>query len=405
MSGGKKSSGPPPKNGDPVPELRVLLGPAVFIAWPKGTKGTKKKWKHLTLASMTPEYLAGLKTGNIGVALGEVSEGLCAIDLDDARLVKPFLAGNPELRDTLQTHGSRGRVFWVRCDGPYPKRSSKLKSRSGEEVGEFRSNGNQSIVWGTHPDTGEPYQFIVRKPAKLVRFGAIRWPTMIAKPPTLQSDGDTEVINSGCSASPSSLATPSLCLSVNSLPEAVEVSLPTQVHRNNAALFTLARALKAFEARRGESLTRDEKNRAFADWHDRVKAAGLLREGLGRDEYLAEFMHALRKAKIPLGMSPAEQALERAKSEPPPAEAEVFTSAESKLLVAVCHQLHLAAKGEPWFLPTRTAAKLIGKTHTYCAKLLSALVAMGVLEIAESHTTIRATRYRYVAGGHQRREE
>ncbi len=120
-----------------VAELKELLGePVVFIRWPKGVKGTKRTWKHLRAKHMTPEYLSKLASGNIGVALGKVSGDLCAIDVDDDHLVGPFLAANPRLRETLQTHGSRGRVFWIRLIGKYP-RTFKLRSPSGEEVGEF----------------------------------------------------------------------------------------------------------------------------------------------------------------------------------------------------------------------------------------------------------------------------
>jgi hypothetical protein len=168
---------------DPVPELLELLGPVVLIGWPKGSKGTDQKWGHLTLEDMTPQHLGKLKDGNIGVALGEVSGGLCAIDCDRDDFAEAFLAVNPALAGTLQTHGARGRVFWVRFHGVYPKQTIKFKNDSGEAIGEFRSNGAQSIVWGIHPDTQKPYEFVVKKPALRIEFGSIRWPADISNPP------------------------------------------------------------------------------------------------------------------------------------------------------------------------------------------------------------------------------
>jgi len=58
-----------------VKELRELLGHDVLLlAWPKGSKGTKIKWGHRTVADMEkPDYLAKLERGNIGVALGAKS--------------------------------------------------------------------------------------------------------------------------------------------------------------------------------------------------------------------------------------------------------------------------------------------------------------------------------------------
>lgn len=173
-------------NHDPVQELIRLLGsPFVFISWPRGVKGSKRRWKDLTAANMTPGYLKKLKYGNIGVALGEVSGGLCAIDCDTEEFAERFLTENPHLKGTLQTHGARGRVFWVRFIGNYLKRTIKLKSFSGADVGEFRSNGSQSIVWGTHPDTKQPYKFIVKQPAMVMEFSSIVWPAEIKNPPKL----------------------------------------------------------------------------------------------------------------------------------------------------------------------------------------------------------------------------
>jgi len=59
-----------------VAHLLKLLGPAVLLAWPSGSKGGRRKWKHIQLTDMNGDsYLADLEeTGNIGVALGKVSK-------------------------------------------------------------------------------------------------------------------------------------------------------------------------------------------------------------------------------------------------------------------------------------------------------------------------------------------
>lgn len=177
-------------SNDIVRELKTLLGePVVFIHCPRGSKRNPRKWGHLRAKHMTPEYLARLPHGNIGVALGEVSGGLCAIDVDDDSLVEPFLEVNPQLRETLQTHGSRGLVFWIRITGKYPS-TSKLKTDSGEDAGEFRSTGSYSIICGIHPDTKGPYKFVVKKPVVTLDFHSLHWPAEISNPP--QTAGCTE---------------------------------------------------------------------------------------------------------------------------------------------------------------------------------------------------------------------
>ena len=54
--------------------LHNLLGQDVLLLpWPKGSKGTKRRWKHLATADMAnPKHLAKLnRATNIGVALIE----------------------------------------------------------------------------------------------------------------------------------------------------------------------------------------------------------------------------------------------------------------------------------------------------------------------------------------------
>ena len=378
---------------DPVPELIRLLGePVVFIAWPKGVKGDNRhKWGHLTPADMTPEYLAKLPHGNIGVALGSVSGGLCAIDCDTDGLAESFIRLNPHLKGTLQTHGARGRVYWVRFKGPYLQAVKKLKSAAGDDLGEYRSTGGQSIVSGMHPDTQKPYSFVVRKPVVRVKFKSIRWPKEISNPPTLQRNRSHILCVSASLPSLPSLPTPSLWLSVKSIHQAVDLCIPEKEHQNNAVLFRLARAMLALKASQKETM------RAFDLWYQKSAACRMLRPGQSRDQYLVEFMNARRRAKLPLGAGPAEIAWKLASTTPPPPEAKLFESPEGKLLVSLCWQMNKLAKGESWFLATRTAARLTGMSHTKIATWLSALVQMGILEITALYTKDRATRYRYVA--------
>jgi len=78
---------------DRISHLRDLLGPAVLLPWPSGSKGDRRKWKHLQLTDMNdPSHLAKLeRAGNIGVALGQVSNSLVTIDLDQDSYVTALL--------------------------------------------------------------------------------------------------------------------------------------------------------------------------------------------------------------------------------------------------------------------------------------------------------------------------
>lgn len=390
-----------------VSELFQLLGkPVVFINWPKGVKGTKRKWKNLTVADMTPEYLARLPRGNIGVALGEVSGGLCAIDVDNDALVEPFLAANPLLTETLQTHGSRGRVFWIRCDGDYPKRIIKLKTNSRDDVGEFRSNGGQSIIWGIHPDTKKAYEFIVKKPVMTVDFNSIRWPTEISNPPKLETGllaSDTERQSNGVTERQSYRETdvtdaiacahfsPPLCRTIQ---DAVQLALPNKTHQNNDRLFTLARAVKSLEIQSG-NFTPAQLREVFNQWFK--LAAEFLRPEQTREDYMIQFLNAYASAKVPLGEGVIAQAWKSAQENPLPPEAVGnFEDGEKRLVVALCRELQIIAGQEPFYLSARTVQQLLKQDgHATAARWLRSLCVLQILTEIEKGSGIKASRYRF----------
>src|SRR5689334_4204488 len=128
------------------------------------------------MTDMTDAYLAKFEEDcNIGVALGEVSNGLVTIDLHEDRYVDCLLEANPLLAATLRTRANRGCTIWLRCNRSYPP-SCKLKDPSEREVGEWRADGSQTIISGVHPD-GLPYRFVMEKPVITLTYGQIIWPT------------------------------------------------------------------------------------------------------------------------------------------------------------------------------------------------------------------------------------
>jgi Bifunctional DNA primase/polymerase, N-terminal len=165
-----------------VARLRKLLGNDVLLLpWPLGCKGTRRKWGHFTLAKMAEvTFLRQLKEGNIGVALGSKSGGVCSIDFDSDAWVDAFLAANPALQRSLRTRGARGCNLWVRCAGIYPA-TGYLKSNGGEDVGEWRATGSQTIISGKHP-SGCKYSIIVEAPPAEIGYEDIVWPTGLIPP-------------------------------------------------------------------------------------------------------------------------------------------------------------------------------------------------------------------------------
>jgi P4 family phage/plasmid primase-like protien len=164
------------------------------------------EWQKVRFAdTQVEEYQEQLVKGNVGVALGSVSGGLCAIDIDDDQDMETFFDLNPGLRHSLVTRGARGCQIWIRCIedtkyrqlqlDSYPKKTHPLKFKMGfrnkvnkagvetaGQFGEWRSDGGQSIIYGRHPD-GHNYSFINEAPVISVRFRDIVWPPTLDQLP------------------------------------------------------------------------------------------------------------------------------------------------------------------------------------------------------------------------------
>jgi putative DNA primase/helicase len=164
-----------------VARIKDQLGPCVLLAIPPGEKGPRtREWQKLTLADMTPGYFAGLNHGqNIGVLLGAASEGLCTIDVDDDGLLEAFLNLNPSLRESLISKGARGGNIWLRIRGLYPP-GGKIRTLQSAGFGEWRANGNQTVIYGRHP-SGRDYSNNGNRPLE-IEFTEIVWPAGLCLP-------------------------------------------------------------------------------------------------------------------------------------------------------------------------------------------------------------------------------
>ena len=389
-------------NENPVEIVRQLLGDDVLLlAWPKGSKGTKIKWGHLTVADMTPAYLKKLERGNIGVALGKKSGNLVALDLDDHALIEPFLKLNPWLKDRLQTHGARGRVFWFRMVGDYPDVTKTLKNLSAAECGEWRAGKNsQSIIHGIHP-SGKAYEMVRCAKPVSVEFSSIVWPPEISNPPKLGSQlpgvateeaEDTEDTKD----TDESDEVAAWLFSVHSVEDALRVSTPTMPHQNYRLALHLARSVKALELQAGKRFTPGQHRDIHHRWLTR--AAQFLRPGQTQEDYFMEYLNAYKLAKYPLGSAAVAQAMIAAKKNPLPPN--VLTWADSpdvRLLVAICRELQAIAGKEPFYLSARMVQRIFKHdTHATGAKWLRSFCVMQILAETEKGRGLRASRYRWI---------
>jgi hypothetical protein len=364
-----------------IEHLRELLGPAVLLPWSARSKGDRRKWKHLELTDMDADYFANLqKAGNIGVALGAVSNGLVTIDIDDYRHVEPFLEANPLLRHTLRTAAQRGCNIWLRCTSDYPS-SCKLKDQSEKEIGEWRADGSQTIIAGTHPE-GMPYQFVVEKPVITIGYEAIIWPESIT-PPSCYREYESkrvredEVVGVCCVNG----------VSLSKVGDLISQIAPRDFHQNNASLFNLARLVVSYQNAVGRLATEKELEFVFDRWC--LLARSFWRHT--RDDYWAEFLQAYHYARIGLDQDPLELALNCARAMPLPI-VPGFSDERVRLLAAICRELQRQMRDGSFFLPTRKLGRVLGAHWGTVARWLVALEALGVIR---KRGGTRCPRYQY----------
>ena len=388
-------------------ELQRLLGPCVLLKWPVGRKGGCHRWKHLTLNDMSNEYLTQLTDCNVGVALGRVSEGLCAIDLDHDELIQSFRNQNPWTARTTITRGARGCQVWVRVTGAYPASATLLLE--GAKCGEWRADGNQSIVPPSiHPETNAPYTFISDHPVVKLEYPDIRYPDGMIGPLTTwcntQQTQPTEFTQSTQLCSQIS----SLIVGVESrppIPSSISVPDPrpplvldqlvapyvaTSKGKNNDRLFHLAKAVLC--ARLLDYKVSDTE--VFDVWWQQSRSH--TRPNLSADDYYAEFLRAFRGIRNDHLID----ALRASAGLQAPGTENLRTDS-TKRFAAFCFCLQ--GQEDSFFLSCRAAAKVFLVSYRDTNRWLSTLETIGILAVISkgSKATSHATVYRYVGATHK----
>lgn len=394
-----------------VQELRALLGPqALLLPWAKGTKGGRRKWAHTTIERMEdPRYLAQLAEGNIGVALGDKSAGLCSLDIDCDVELSEFLELNSAIGNTLRSRGRRGGNLWWQVAPPYPPLT--LLKRRGKAWGEWRSTGGQTIIYGTHP-TGPEYRIVNRVKPLAIKLIEIKWPegvfpllqggslvsdTERTEPTELPERTEPTEWTERTEANRSGVHTMGVSPLINTETEAIEVALPKETHQSHKSLFVLARAIKALSLSQGRTIPITEMKSTFLKWHTR--AMPFLDPSQSQDDYWFEFLEAHERAAHPLGVDVLTSAWESAHSKPPPAVAMQFASPEIQRLVSFCRELQMMSKTSPFFLSTRSVQKLFAlPTPMSASRWLKGLCRSQILKVEEQGklNSGRASRFRYL---------
>ena len=330
-----------------VDQLTELLGEDVLLIPCRfGTKiPTLKAWQKMTYHVMAePGYRDRLEQGNIGVALGDQSNGLCTLDFDDEQALETFLHLNPPLKDTLRTKANRGCNLWVKIVGEYPK-NQKLTAE-GKDIGEWRATGNQTIIHGKHPK-GMDYQILNWIKPLEISYEQIHWPANWNMAQHAQSV-DSQSIKT---------ILPGSIKPILTIEEAVQHCIPKHPSQNHCSLFQLARALLNVAHNQGFELTSNQKREAFEKWY--VANLHLNPENT-KSDYLEEFYAAMADARKPI----SEEVLKDAwgKAHKLDLANEHGWSEDVFLLQKLCHQLQTVRGQQPFFLGTQTLCDLF-KRH------------------------------------------
>jgi len=147
------------------------------------------------------------------------------------------------------------------------------------------------------------------------------------------------------------------CERVTTIQQAVNLSLPSTRLRPDAALFTFARALKAFQKTTRANLAQNELRTHFNQWYQ--IALPHLPPQADPDEYWFTFLESWAKARHPLGANILDHAWKTAQADPDPPEARRFTSPKLKLLISLCCRLQLKSGPGAFFLSVRDVQRLL----------------------------------------------
>lgn len=342
----------------------------------KGSKGFRDA---TTDSNTIRQWWTQTPDANVAIATGQVS-GLLVPDVDQGNDKQ----GERTLRALEKQHGAIPETYTIKT--PHGGRHLYLFLPAGVSI----KSGTDKL--GRWLDVKADGGYVVAPPST---FEGHRYQVLNATPPApapgwlvdlLSSQlGQRDRVTEGTKILKPSL---SLCLSVQSIEDAVRLSLAESEHQNDRCLLTLARALIS-------GFSMPQKLVAFDQWYEQTRIRSLLRQGQTRDDYLAKFLHAAKRAKYPLGRGPVDEAWKLACSQPFPPEAALFETEDAKRIVALCFQLDRLSKGQPWPLACRVLARLTGMAHTTAAVWLSALVSAGILSVVKINTERLATRYAY----------
>lgn len=172
------------------------------------------------------------------------------------------------------------------------------------------------------------------------------------------------------------------------LEKAIKKCDPTEYSNHGAAVFVLARELKAIPRLADASM--DQLRSEVLHWHERYFPDG--HEPF--DETWSEFTISFDRVKYPAGSGPIESAWTRAQQASVPAAFAKYDCPITQAVIKLAIELTKETEDGEFFLACRTPAKLLGVDHKAVWKRLRMLTSDCVLVLIEQGKMPNASRYR-----------
>ncbi len=325
----------------------------------------------------------------VAVMLGVVSGNLAVRDFDAPGAFDGWAAARPDLArvlPTVQTGRNGGRHVYFRAPG-----LRTIHLGDGEVRG---ADCYCNLPPSLHP-SGAVYKWVVPLPEGPLPVIDPREAGLVPVTERRERTERTERTEENRGHSGGLVSNAATVVFSAEVERAIVESLPSGIGRRNAAVFELARAMKAIPA------LADADPRSLRDivreWHRRALPCIATKRF---DDTWGDFLHGWPRVRFPKGAHPMEAALAAADQRALPAAALVYDAPETRRLAGLCAELQSAAGVGVFYLSARTAGRLLFKgDHMTAWRRLRLLEADGVLLVSERGTANgRATRYRYVHG-------
>ena len=340
-----------------------------------------KSWKQYQTKRPTEKQIHKWFSGNnrnIAVVLGPVSNDLVCRDFDKMQGYERWGNLYCDLAKKLPTvRTAQGMHVYFEAD---------VVGIKHFEDGELRGKGGYCLLPPSlHPD-GKVYQWV--NPLVNGNLLAID-PELAGFIPDVTERAERTDENLG------ELKEIVVCKSIE---EAIERTLPKDIHTRHRKIFDFARELKSMP----EYMEAEPKEfrSVVEQWHKKALP------NIGTKEFeetWIDFLKGWHKAKWKIGESPMAQIFEKTiQLEPPKVAVEKYPEHNKlKLLVSLCRELQRAAGENPFFLTVRTAGRLLDVAPMTISRWLFLLETDELIQTIEKGGTKenprKATRFRYIA--------